>query len=77
MRPVAITVSGVLLAVSTLALAACDKAPEPPPAASESAANAPPAIPVMGPERPILATLEFISLLLFYFLFSFFLQIFI
>jgi acyl-CoA thioesterase-1 len=48
-------VSLVLLAVSTLALAACDKAPAPPPAASESAADAPPAIPVMGPERPILA----------------------
>lgn len=55
MRPVVITVSGVLLAVSTLALAACDKAPAPPATPSESAADAPPAIPVMGPERPILA----------------------
>lgn len=51
MRPVSL----VLLAVSTLALAACDKAPTPPATPSESAADAPPAIPVMGPERPILA----------------------
>jgi acyl-CoA thioesterase-1 len=51
LRPVSL----VLLAASTLALAACDKAPAPPPAASESAVDAPPAIPVMGPERPILA----------------------
>jgi len=55
LRPVVITVSGVLLAVSTLGLAACDKAPAPPATPSESAADAPPAIPVMGPERPILA----------------------
>ncbi|MEE4452531.1 arylesterase [Novosphingobium resinovorum] len=51
MRPVSLA----LLAVSCLALAACDKAPAPPPQASESAADAPPQIPVMGPERPILA----------------------
>ncbi|EJL22425.1 arylesterase [Novosphingobium sp. AP12] len=44
-----------LLAVSTLALAACDKAPPPPSEASESAVDAPPQIPVMGPERRILA----------------------
>ena len=44
-----------LLTVSTLALAACDKAPPPPPPPSESALDAPPAIPVMGPERHVLA----------------------
>jgi acyl-CoA thioesterase-1 len=43
------------LAVSALALAACDKAPTPPPQATESALDAPPQIPVMGPERRILA----------------------
>lgn len=44
-----------LLATSTLALAACDPAPTPPPEATQSAADAPPGIPVMGPERTILA----------------------
>lgn len=44
-----------LLAVSTLALAACDKAPAPSSEATESAVDAPPQIPVMGPERRILA----------------------
>jgi acyl-CoA thioesterase-1 len=44
-----------VLAVSTLALAACDKAPAPPPQPSESALDTPPAIPIMGPERHILA----------------------
>ncbi|PNU02397.1 arylesterase [Novosphingobium guangzhouense] len=48
-------VSLALLAASTLALAACDKAAPPPPQQSEAAADAPPQIPVMGPERPILA----------------------
>lgn len=45
-----------LLALPVLALTACDKAAPPPaPAQTESALDAPPAIPVMGPERPILA----------------------
>ncbi len=48
-----------LLALPLLALAACNEAPPPaaPPtsALSEEAADAPPEIPVMGPERPILA----------------------
>lgn len=44
-----------LLAVSTLGLAACDKAPSPPAPASQSAGEAPPPMPVMGAERPILA----------------------
>lgn len=44
-----------VLAASTFALAACDKAPAPPPQPSESALDAPPAIPIMGPERHILA----------------------
>ena len=48
-----------LLALSTLALAACDNAPATGPTAtadaSQSALDAPPQIPVMGPERTILA----------------------
>ncbi|WP_404482319.1 arylesterase [Novosphingobium sp. BL-52-GroH] len=48
-------VSLALLAVFTLALSACDKAPAPAPQPSESALDAPPRIPVMGPERRILA----------------------
>ena len=44
-----------LLALPVLALAACDKAAPPAPEQTESALDAPPAIPVMGPERPILA----------------------
>lgn len=43
-----------LLAVSALALTACDKAP-PPPEATQNALDTPPQIPVMGPERRILA----------------------
>ncbi|WP_369821501.1 arylesterase [Novosphingobium sp. CF614] len=38
-----------------LALAACDKAAPPAPEQTRSALDAPPDIPVMGPERPILA----------------------
>ncbi|WP_429275182.1 arylesterase [Novosphingobium gossypii] len=41
-------------AICALSLAACDKAAPPAPP-SESAAEVPPAIPVVGPERPILA----------------------
>ncbi|AOR78350.1 arylesterase [Novosphingobium resinovorum] len=48
-------VSLALLAASTLALSACDKAPAPPVQESRSAIDAPPQIPVMGPERRILA----------------------
>lgn len=48
-------VSLAFLAVSTLALAACDKAQPPSPQATESILDAPPRIPVMGPERRILA----------------------
>lgn len=48
-------VSIALLACALLALAACDKAPAPPPEPTQAAADAPPQIPVMGPERPILA----------------------
>ncbi|MFD2134261.1 arylesterase [Novosphingobium resinovorum] len=48
-------VSLALLAASTLALSACDKAPAPPVQESRSAVDAPPQIPVMGPERRILA----------------------
>lgn len=44
-----------LLAASTMALAACDKAAPPVPEQSSQSADAPAAIPVMGPERPILA----------------------
>ncbi|KQM19596.1 arylesterase [Novosphingobium sp. Leaf2] len=44
-----------LLAVSTLGLAACDKTPAPPAPASQSATDAAPPMPVMGPERSILA----------------------
>ncbi len=44
-----------LLALPVLALTACDKAAPPAPEQSESALDAPPEIPVMGPERPILA----------------------
>jgi acyl-CoA thioesterase-1 len=44
-----------LLAVPALTLAACDGSAPPAPQASESALDAPPSIPVMGPERPILA----------------------
>jgi acyl-CoA thioesterase-1 len=41
--------------VATLLLAACGKSEPPPAPPSESAVEAPPAIPVMGPERRILA----------------------
>ncbi|MFC0205913.1 arylesterase [Novosphingobium soli] len=51
MRPVPFA----LLAASACLLSACDKAPSPAPQASEAAAEAPPVIPVMGPERHILA----------------------
>lgn len=47
--------SVALAAVSTLALVGCDDAAAPAPPASESALDSPPAIPVMGPERRILA----------------------
>ncbi|MDE8650879.1 arylesterase [Novosphingobium album (ex Liu et al. 2023)] len=43
-------------ALAALALlSACDRAAPPAPAETQSAVDAPPAIPVMGPERPILA----------------------
>lgn len=48
-------VSLALLAASTLAVTACDKAPAPAPTASESVLDTPPQIPVMGPERAVLA----------------------
>jgi acyl-CoA thioesterase I len=51
-------VSLVLLAASVLAVAACDRSAPPPPESSESALesqDAPPRIPVVGPERRILA----------------------
>ncbi|WP_419181652.1 arylesterase [Novosphingobium mangrovi (ex Huang et al. 2023)] len=44
-----------LLLLPALALAACDKAAPPAPEQTQSALDAPPEIPVMGPERPILA----------------------
>lgn len=44
-----------LLAFPLLALSACDRSAPPAPAPSQDALDAPPAIPVMGPERPILA----------------------
>lgn len=44
-----------LLLPPILMLAACDKGPPPPPEHTQSALDAPPPIPVMGPERPILA----------------------
>lgn len=45
-----------VLVLPLLTLTACDKAAAPPvPKRSQSALDAPPAIPVMGPERPILA----------------------
>mgnify|MGYP001767012472 CR=1 FL=1 len=44
-----------LLALSALALAGCDQAAPTAPEASRSALETPPEIPVMGPERPILA----------------------
>lgn len=44
-----------LLAVPALALAGCDQAAPPTPEQTVNAAEAAPAIPVMGPERPILA----------------------
>lgn len=44
-----------VLAASTTMLAACDKTPAPTAQYSERAVDAPPAMPVMGPERPILA----------------------
>ncbi|MFS0850566.1 arylesterase [Novosphingobium panipatense] len=43
-----------LLAASSLALAGCDNTPSAPPS-SASVVDEPPGIPVMGPERPILA----------------------
>lgn len=39
----------------TLTLAACDKPPAPPAPGESAAADGPPPMPVMGPERPILA----------------------
>ncbi|MCJ2178153.1 arylesterase [Novosphingobium album (ex Hu et al. 2023)] len=44
-----------LLALPVLALIACDKATPPVPEQTESGLDTPPAIPVMGPERTILA----------------------
>lgn len=44
-----------VLAVPALALAGCDQAAPPTPEQTANAVEAPPAIPVMGPERPILA----------------------
>lgn len=59
MRPVPFSISRVLPAISALALAlcltACDRSAPPPPEHTQSALDAPPQIPVMGPERPILA----------------------
>lgn len=49
------SVSTALLTLGALQLAACDKASAPPAPPSENAAEALPKIPVMGPERPILA----------------------
>lgn len=59
MRPVPFSISRVLPAISALALplclTACDRSAPPPPEHTQSALDAPPQIPVMGPERPILA----------------------
>lgn len=43
------------LALPLLSLASCDKPAPPPPEQTATAMDAPPEIPVMGPERPILA----------------------
>lgn len=55
MRPVPASLIAPIFALSVLALGGCDNASTPAPQASESALDAPPQIPVMGPERTILA----------------------
>lgn len=54
LRAKAIVLLGASL-ILPLALTACDKGTPPAPEQSTSALDAPPAIPIMGPERPILA----------------------